>query len=49
MEEWRSGMFVGGRLKGSMIEAAVRRFSKPRVGGRRPADPDPARSRLTRH
>jgi hypothetical protein len=48
MEERRSGMFVGGRLKGSMIEAAVRRFSKPRVGGA-PADPNPARPRLIRY
>jgi len=48
MEERRRGMFVGGRLKGSMIEAAVRRFSKPRVGGA-PADPNPARPRLIRY
>jgi len=41
MEERRSWMFVGGRLKGSMIEAAVRRFSNPR-DGRRTADTDPA-------
>jgi hypothetical protein len=45
MEERRIGMFVGGRLKGRMIEAAVSRFSKPRAA---PAG-RPIRARLTRH